>query len=302
MNDKDVAFFGTLLNESGDNVKQYAEEGTLGEKVSALGLLNKSQVDTLKENYAKEVRSSHLTELADLAKKGEIPQDLYKPINGAVLEMKEKAFSKKYGIADYEGFDDLVEKAISKNKGQSDDKRLQEMEVLIDELKGANKTLLKEKEEAEINIRADFESKMMSRDMDDLMNRVPFDFSDVDADDLDKTSEIRKRMLRNTFDATYDTKLADGKLIVTDKKGEALKNPATLEPIPATDVINSLAKELGMKLKSPESGGQGGSSSGNSGSRFKNVDEFSAYCRDNGIVPTSAEGLKLLRESGLKLY
>jgi hypothetical protein len=112
MNEKDVAFFGTLLNETEDNVKQYIEDGTLGEKVSGLGLLNKSQVETLKSNYASEVKNGYLAELAEQAKRGEVPQDLYKPIHGAVLEKTEKALSKKYEVADYDGFDDLVDKAI----------------------------------------------------------------------------------------------------------------------------------------------------------------------------------------------
>ena len=301
MNEKDVAFFSTLLNEAEDNVRQAFEEGTLGEKVSGLGLMSKSQVDTLKANYAKEVRDSYLGELSEMAKRGEVPQDLYKPIHGAVLEKQEKTLSKQYGIADYEDFADLVEKAISKNKGQSDDAKVQELESLAAQLKEANKLLQKEKEEAVANAEAKLTSQLMARDMADQIGRVPFDLSDVEEDKLDETLNSRKEILSSVFQGRYDTKYIDGKIVVQDKDGNILKNQATLDPIPFENVLLDVAKTVGMKLKSPESGGQGGSSSAKNGSRFKSVDEFTEHCRSKGIVPTSAEGLTLLKESGLKL-
>jgi len=301
MNEKDVAFFGTLLNETEDNVKTFAEEGTLGEKVKALGLMTKPEVDTFKTNYAKEVKDSYLAELAEMARRGEVPQDLYKPIHGAVLEKNEKTLSKKYGITDFDSFEDLVEKAVSKNKGQSDDTKLQELEALNAELKEINKNLAKEKDEAEVRIKGEYESKIMSRDMSDHIARIPFDFTDVDEDKMDEARKSRQEILASVFASRYKTKYDDGKIIVNDQDGNPIRNPNTLEPIPVSDVLRSVAKDVGMKLKSPEAGGQGGSSSGSKGSRFKDVGEFTSYCAEKGIVPTSAEGLALLKESGLKL-
>lgn len=302
MNEKDVAFFGTLLNETEENVKTFAEQGTLGEKIAALNLMNQEQVSTMKENYAKEVRSNHLTELVEAVKKGDLPQELYKPIHGAALEMKEKALSKKYEVVDFDGFDDLVEKAISKNKGQSDDKRVQEMETLIEQLKGQNKTLVKEKEEAEVRIKNDFESQIMNRDMSDYVSRVPFDFSDVEEDKLSEAEKSRKEILQSVFASRYNTAYVEGKIIVQDKEGNVIKDRATLEPVPVANVLLDVAKSVGMKLKSPESGGQGGSSSGASGARFKDVAEYYAYCTEKGINPHSDEALEQLKKSGLKLY
>jgi hypothetical protein len=161
---------------------------------------------------------------------------------------------------------------------------------------------LKEKEEAESRIRGEFESQIMSRDMGDHLNKVPFDFSDVDDDKLEEVAKIRTRTLKSVFDTTYKAEYVDGKIVVKDFDGNVLKNQATLEPVPVSDVLNTLAKELGLNLKSPESGGQGGSSSGKNGSRFKDVAEFQDHCAANNIVPTSAEGLALLKDSGLKLY
>jgi hypothetical protein len=299
MKDSDVAFFSELLNLEADVVKGAFEEGTLGTRVKD-AVMAKSDVETLKKNLANEVKSAYLDELAEGAKKGEVPQALYKPIHGAVFEKLEKTLSRKHDIADFDNVEDLVEKAISKNKGQSNDTK--ELDDLIAELKEANKKLVKEKEEAEKRITHDYESKILKRDLNDYINNVPFDFSDVEEADMDKVSSIRKRTLTSVFETTYTPELIDGKIIVKDKDGDVLKNEATREPIPVSDVLSSLAKEVGLKLISPESGGQGGKSSGSKSSLFKSVDDYISYCEDKGIQPTSAEGLKLLKESGLKLY
>lgn len=302
MKENDVAFFGTLLNESEENVKQFAEEGTLGDKVKALGMMDKAQVETLKANYAKEVKDSYLGELSEAAKKGEVPQDLYKPIHGAVLEKTEKALSKKYEVMEYDSFDDLVDKAINKHKGQSDDQRVADLTSLVDELKGANTKLVTEKEEAEARIKAQFENQIMSRDMNDHISKVPFDFSDVEEDKLEEAQASRREILNSVFASRYNTVYQDGKIVVTDKEGNVVKNSATLDPVPVSNVLLDVAKGVGLKLTSPESGGQGGTSTGKNGSRFKDEADFREHCKANGIVPTSPEGIALLKESGLKLY
>jgi len=301
MNEKDVAFLGTLLNETEEKVKGFIEDGTLSEKLSGLGLMNKSQVDTLKANYAKEVKGSFLNELTEQAKRGEAPKDLYDPIHGAVLEKTERTLSRKYDVSDYDGFDDLVDKAISKHKGQSNDKQLQDLEQALNELKEVNKNLMKEKEEAVKDAEVKLTSQLMARDMADQIARVPFDLSDVEEDNLDQTLQSRQEILSSVFSGRYDTEYIDGKIVVKDKDGNVIKNQATLDPVPFENVLLDVAKTVGMKLKSPESGGQGGSSSGKNGSRFKTVDDFSAYCEAKGIVPTSAEGLAILKDSGLKI-
>jgi len=302
MKENDVAFFGTLLGLDTEAVKGAIEDGSLGDKINALGLMGKGDVETLKTNYAKEVKDSHMAELTEQAKKGELPQDLYKPIHGAVSEKLEKTLSKKFNVADYESVEDLVDKAININKGKSDDTKLQEIQALNEKLVEANKRLVKEGEEAEVRIKSEFESQIINRDLSDLYNSVPFDFSDVNDDELASAQETRKFVLKGVFETNYGAKMNEGKLVVTDKNGDILKDPNTFAPIPVSNVFNDLAKKAGLKLKSPESGGQGGSSSGQKGSRFKDVDEFNQYCIDNKIVATSAEGLAILKDSGLKLF
>jgi len=300
MNEKNVEFFSTLLNVDADTVKGASEDGTLGEKITALGMMNKADVDTLKSNLSREVKTAHISELEELAKKGELPQELYKPINGAVFEKLEKKLSKEYNVSDYDGLDDLLAKAI-KNTAKPDDTKLQEQLDKIAALQDANTKLVSEKDEAVKKASDDKNSWILNKEKTDYINQVPFDFSDVDENELDNVTSKRRDILSNVFDAQFQLGFKEDKITVF-KDGNPMLNEATYEPVPISDVLKKTALELGLKLKSPETGGQGGSSSGQNNSRFKDVDEFNSYCASNGIVPTSAEGLKLLKDSGLKLF
>lgn len=299
MKEKDVAFFSALLNEDAETVQKYAEEGTLSDQLGEF--VPKEQVDKLKVNLSKEVRESHLNELTEQAKKGELDGDLYKAIKGASYQMLEKDLSKEYGVEDYDNVRDLISKAITNNTTKTDDAKLKEYEDKITRLQEANTKLVSEKDEAVKQARNEYESKILSREKSDYVSKIPFDFSDVEDTELDKTKESRQKIVADVFDARYSMEFKDDQIVVKDKDGNALMNEATYDPIPPSDVMRKIAYELGIKLKSPESGGQGGQSSGKKSSRFKDVDEFEKYCQDKGIVPTSAEGLTLLRESGLKL-
>jgi molybdopterin converting factor small subunit len=299
MNEKDVAFFGTLLNLDTETVNSAVEDGTLGEKITALGLMKKSDVDTLKENLKREVRSQHLAELEEAAKKGELPQEIYKPINGAVLEKLEKKLSKEYDVNDYEGIDDLVAKAI-KNTAKPDDTKLQELLSKVTALQTANEKLVSEKDEIKTQLTKEKNDWILGREKTDAINQVPFDFSDVDENELESVEQQRKEILKSVFDAQYTLGFKDEKITIFDKNGNPKLNEATMEPVPLSDVLIKTATTLGQKLKSPESGGQGGSSSGKKNSQFQNVDDYVAYCESKGIQPSSPEGMALAAKSGLK--
>lgn len=296
MIEKDVAFFGTLLKIETGDVEKAVEDGSLGEKVAALNLMNTEQVDTLKTNLTKEVKESHMGQLVEEAKKGDLPSDLYKVIKGATLEMTEKELAKKHGVSEYEGIDDLVSKAISKNKGQTDDTKVQDLNQKIIDLQGINENLVTEKDEAITKAKSEYEGKILKRDQTDMVNAIRFDFSDVDDGDLETVTKQRKEIVTSVFDSKFTLAFQDDKVVVLDKAGELQKNPATLEPLPVSDVLKTIPVGLGMKLKSSENGGQGGSSSGNSGGTFASYQDFEVHCRDNKILPTSAEGIKIWAE------
>jgi len=294
MNEKDVTFFSTLLNEEAGNVETFAEEGTLGEKITALNLMNQSDVESLKTNLTKQVKEDHVTEMVEEAKKGNLDKELYKVIKGATLEMTEKELAKKYSIESYDNVNDLVSKAISKNKGRTDDTKTQELAQKIIDLQGINENLVKEKDEAVTGAKNEYESKILQRDKTDMVNSIPFDFSDVEDGELDKTTLQRKQIVSSVFDSKFTLAFQDDKIVVLDKEGNLQKNPATLEPLPVSDVLKQIPIELGMKLRSLESGGQGGQSSGGNGqTKYASYDEFEAECAKRSILPTSTKGIQM---------
>jgi len=296
MNEKDVTFFSTLLNEEAEAVKGYVEEGSLGDKIAALNLMGQDQVETLKSNLTKQVKESHVSELVEQAKKGDLNSDLYKVIKGATLEMTEKDLAKEFGVTEYTGINDLVSKAISKNKGQKDDTKIEELNQKVAELQGINTTLAQEKADAEKSIRSEYEGKILNRDLTDQISAIPFDLTDVEDADLEKVTTQRKTIVQTVFDSKYALKFDGDKAIVTDKDGNVVQNPVTLEPLPVSDVLKTIPAELGIKLKSPESGGRGGKSSGNGSAKFADINEFNKYCAEKGINPHGAEGIKIWSE------
>lgn len=297
MEKNDVEFFGSLLNEKPETVEKYAEEGTLGEKVKSLNLMNSGEVDTLKTNLTRQVKENHINELVEDAKNGNVDKNLYGVIKGSVTEKNEKSLAKEYGVDSYSGLNDLVSKAISKNKGQPDDTKIQELTQKVSDLQGINQGLVTEKETAVSEAKKEYEGKILTRDKKDMINRIPFDFSDIEQSDLDKITGQRKQIVESVFDARYTIGFEGDKVVAFTKEGEMVKNTATLEPVPVLDVMNKIPIELGIKIKSPEAGGQGGSSSGGNGSApFKSLNDFKAYIEERGILATSAEGIKLWAE------
>jgi hypothetical protein len=301
MKANDVEFFSTLLNIEAENVEGAIKDGTLSEKVSALGLLNKSQVETLKTNITKEVKNGHIPELVEAAKKGDLDNDLYKVIKGAALEMLEKDLSKEYKVDSYTDVKDLIAK-ISNKTAKPDDKLI-ELNEKFKALQGVNQNLVTEKDDAVKNVRLEYEGKLLNKSKNDFLNTVPFDYSDVEDSDLEKAANSRKMILGSVFDARFDLKFDGDTVVVTDKEGTPLTNPATLDALPVSDVLKTLASELGQKLTSPETGGQGGrSSGGKGGAKFNSETEFYAHLEAKGIPMTSDEGIRLWQESGLAKY
>ena len=299
METKDVTYFSTLLNLKAEEVEGAITDGSLGEKVTALGLLGKDQVETLKTNYSKEVKTTYLTELVDNAKKGDLDEELFKVIKGATYEMLEKDLSKEYGVVKYDGVKDLVSKVIKDKTGQSNDKALQELTETHEALKKVNINLVEEKDKAITKAETDAANKLLKRDQEDVKNEVPFDYSNVKDEDLETYKTSRKETVETVFNARHTIAFEDDKVIVL-KDGKVLVNSVTLESLPMLDVYKSISLELGIPLVSPESGGQGGRSSGGKGGlTFATQEEFEDHLKSKGIAPTSKEGIELFSKSNL---
>jgi len=303
MKEQDVAFIAKAFNLDTEIVKSSVEDGTLSKRLED-AMSNKvvysgEDFEKFKNNYAEEVKDKYFGELVDLAKKGEVPHDLHSPIKGAVTEQLERQLSKKYNVDSYSDVFELVDSINKPASNGNNDEFLKQ----IEELKTANKTLLEEKENAVKDANDKMRSELITRDRDQILSSIPFDFSDAKADELEATQTRAKKILQNVFDADYDLDYDNGKLVVKDKStGELVKDQATREPLPASKVFTDVAKYANMKLKSPDNGGQGGKSSGKTSS-YESLEDFESTMKSQGIRrddPKYYEEYKAFKESNIE--
>lgn len=288
MKDNDVAQISEQFGLDQEIVKQSAEDGTLGARIKDVlngkVIYSKDDFDTFKKNYAAEITDSYFSDLVEKAKQGDVPQDLYKPIKGASYQQLERTLSKKYGIEDFSDVEDLIEKVKSSASGNTD-----ESQRLIEELRQANTKLQEEKENAISTVREEFKFKMLSRDTESLLNEIPFD-----TDDPKRTQSL----LKGVFNGEYKLDYQDDKLVVL-KGDEVVKDEATRAPVSPKSVMIKLATDYGLKLKSPDTGGQGGNSSRHSTGSYESVEQFKADMESKGISTTDPEYYKAYKQSGL---
>ena len=72
-----------------------------------------------------------------------------------------------------------------------------------------------------------------------------------------------------------------------------MKDKNTLEPIQFADVVVQIAKAYDFKIKSPESGGQGGNSSAGEAGKGMSFDE---YRKSKGVKAFTSDADKLYAE------
>jgi hypothetical protein len=165
-------------------------------------------------------------------------------------------------------------------------------------LQEANKKLVSEKEEAVTTAKRDYEGRLLGRELGDVLKGVPFDLSDVDDKDLEAVRTERAKALEDVFRSRYSMEYKDGQVVVRDSNGDPIKDEATREPVPVSDVMRKTANVLGFKLKSPESGGQGGKSSTSTSGKFKNPAAFDTWCEGQGLNPLGDKAQAILKERG----
>ena len=250
-----------------------------------------------KKNYAAEVENKYFSDLVELAKKGDLPQDLYKPVKGSAYQQLERELSKKYGVPEYRDVFDLVDKLKQKPPASGNEDLLNQIKQLQD----INETLQKEKDNAVTEVEKKYKQRMIDEKKTAYLSQVPFDFTDVKEDELDNRREKTQNILLSVFNSMYNLDMDEsGSFIVRDKEGKVIQNTATLKPIPATDVFLNLAKDYNIKLKSPDTGGQGGRSSGKqTQGLYATVEEFEEAMQKAGIKTSDPKYIEEYRKSGL---
>jgi len=302
MNENDVASIAEQFGLDKEIVEASAKDGTLSQRIKdAMNekvVYNKNEFETFQTNLKAKTEESYFAQLVENAKKGDLPQDLYAPVKGAAYEQLERDLAKKYEVNDYRDVQDLIEKAVKKSSANV--KGGEDFERQLDELKQANLRLEEEKKNALQEVEQKYKLQAIDKEKSSLLNSVPFDFSGLKSEEVDSVKKKTQTMLKSVFDTTYELDYNDkGALVVRKKDGEVLVNNATLDPVPASDVMVNLAKEYNLKLASPDSGGQGGRSSAGSGKSYASVEEFEADMAAKGISSTDPAYIKHYKASGL---
>lgn len=302
MKDNDVAFFVEQYGLSKEIVEASIEDGTLSQRIkdaqkNQVFYKNNDEFEAFKTKHAADVTNRYFTDLVTKAKQGDVPQELYAPIKGAALQQFERETAKKFGVDSYNDANDLIDKIIkSSANGNTDEKLAQQ----IEELKNRNVELAREKDEAVNTAKSEFNNRLIERDMNELLNTVPFDFSDVKSEEKESRIKKQQTLLRSVFSQEYKLDFDDQQRLVVKKGDEVVKNQNTYDPVNPKDVFVNLAKEYGMKLTSPDTGGQGGQSSGQSKGQYKSVEDFQEQMKSKGIKTTDPKYYEEWNNSGLK--
>lgn len=238
---------------------------------------SKEDFETFQNNLKQETQNNYLLELKEKAKAKELPQELYSFFKGNVSEELERKLAKAAGVDDYSNYEDLVSKVIA-SKGNDETIKNQ-----LKELQERNQQLADEKENALKEANSKFDSELINFDKKNVYGSIDLDYSD-------EAKPKQLSLLKSQVDANYNYIRKDGKTLVSDKDGNIVKNPNTLEPMTLSEVAMKVAKEYDFKIKSPESGGQGGSSSqGKSGAGVN----WAEYAESQGVKIGTREADKL---------
>lgn len=239
----------TLLNTTAENVEnafKSTDDNAFDVIVDSFSATRKVLSNTAIEQLKEDTKKEYVSELAILAKSGQLPKEIHSPIKGAVLEQATKDFSERYGVKDHVGsFDELIAK-IAKNDVNIDNERAK-----YADLKSEHTRIVSDYEEKLKNSNKAVIDKLTAIEENNLLNSLLFD---VEEAVLPKQRELLKTIVRAKYEPRYDEKT--GKVFLYDGD-KVVKNPTTLEPIEPKDVYQTIGSEYGFKFKTPDNGGRG---------------------------------------------
>jgi len=239
----------TLLNTTAENVEnafKSADENAFDVIVDSFSATRKVLTNTAIEQLKEDTKKDYVSELAVLAKTGQLPKEIHSPIKGAILEQATKDFSERYGIKDHAGnFEELIAK-IAKNDVNIDSERAK-----YAELKSEHTKIVGDYEEKLKNSNKAVIDKLTAIEENNLLNSLSFDEEEAV---IPKKRELLKTIVKAKYESRYDEKT--GKVLLYDGD-KVVKNPTTLEPIEPKDIYMSIGEEYGFKFKTPDNGGRG---------------------------------------------
>jgi len=288
---KNVEALATLLNQPVETIQTALEaEGGLVDRITAFkqdhSVLSRADKETLIKN-AKEEGKAEL--LADFKPEFLQKKDINR-ITAWKLEDVENDIKARYEFdGDFKGINDLVDKIVKTKSGNNNDSHGQDSE--IQKLKQQIVNLTSEKDDALAKVRKEHEDFIVRTEFDRGLGVLELDYED---DAIEK----QRRLLKDSFNGTYEIKRKDGKTYIYEKGKEEPLLDEKRDPLSIDTIIQRHAAEYGFKIKRPGTGGQGGSSSSKTGGAFAGMskEDFMDYLKSKQIQWSSTEGEALFRE------
>ncbi len=284
MNEKLVVAMAGLLNISADVLNE-TDETKIQSVIDSLKnfhVFNNGELETLKKNQVDKA----IELLSD--PKQQLPQAIYKRVQGTVLEATEGRIKKKHGFTgDSDGIDDLVDKIIAEKSTSTDT----EISLKYEKLKSTVKEIEAEKaaEVEKANTRVNV--YIVNDRLNQALTKIPLDYTD------DELPSARKTYL-NDFLAGHDVKIENDKLIVTNKEtGKPILNRVG-DPEDLFEVLKA-AKPAVIKLKDAPGGGRGDKTKPPAGTGYQGItdkESYYKYLETNNIDPNSAKAVEVIRE------
>ena len=230
-----------------------------------------------KDEFDKLLSNKELEYLEAHAKADKIHPAIYKRVDGTVKEMTEKVIAKRFGVTDYSGLDDLLEKAEAKLKvaDNSDEK-----DAKINKLKKLVKTVEKEKEDAVISKSREVDGFIISSVMTSAIADLPIDF---EGDQL----KIQREIVSAMFEKKYIIERKENKIIAIDRVTGEVKKDRVGDPVEVSQLLTEFAPTV-TKIKNVPAGGRGDNSSHNNNTtdlaKVTNAKDWKALLETKGIT------------------
>lgn len=247
-----------------------------------------SNVIYKKDEFEKLLINKEQEYLDKHAEAKEINPKIYKRVSGTVKEMTEKNIAKRFGITEYSGLDDLLEKAEAKLKvtANSDEK-----DAKILELKNLVKTVEKEKSEALSAKEKEVDAYIIGSVMSSAVSELPIDF---EGDQL----KIQREIVATMFEKKYILERKDNKIIAINRDTKEVVKDRVGDPVEVTKLLAEFAPTV-TKVKEVPAGGRGDESS----QKNKTMDvakittgkDFYDYLKEKKINPNSKEAQEVLK-------
>lgn len=251
-------------------------------------VLKKEDYETGLENRKKEIISDYNKTLIELAKKQELPRELYSVIANNIISKNNKDIAATLDISvdDYTNLD-AVKSAVVK-KYAKDDTLRSDLEHVQAELERKNKEF-EDSEKKHLN-----EIKVIKTQGDYLKELNDFPIDANTKEELDK----RRVIADSIFKSKYDLDLIDDKIVIKSKDGNILKHEDTRVPLTINEVfVSEISKYVPMKAKKSE--GKGDVDVNFDTTVITTEEEFEVYAKAKGLTPDSneyvRERIKLLK-------